>query len=143
MATNSESCYVFEITKDIIKVNMDDDILIVSKDHMDKYAGAFVVMESKHGITWIDSQSIISIIETKEKLKEIFYPAVNINYTSYEWYLFYDLLAEATIYKKIEFKPLDELKIDITKYPHICPVCSSPAYIGLLGIECSKIGCKG
>jgi hypothetical protein len=30
--------------------------------------------------------------------------------------------------------------IDMSKYPHKCPKCSSPAYIGFTSVECSK-GC--
>jgi hypothetical protein len=34
-----------------------------------------------------------------------------------------------------------EPKKDLSRYPHRCPKCQSPAYLGFNSIECSKDGC--
>lgn len=31
---------------------------------------------------------------------------------------------------------------DPSKFPHVCPKCGSPAYIGFNSTECSKAGCN-
>lgn len=33
-------------------------------------------------------------------------------------------------------------KVDLAKYPHQCPNCGSPAYVGLFLVDCSR-NCKG
>ena len=30
----------------------------------------------------------------------------------------------------------------MTDYPHACPSCGSPAYVGLSKVECSRVGCQ-
>jgi hypothetical protein len=32
--------------------------------------------------------------------------------------------------------------IDLAQFPHQCPRCSSPAYVGLTSVECSRAGCE-
>ena len=43
---------------------------------------------------------------------------------------------------KFESNEPETQAVDISRFPHSCPICSSPAYIGLSLVECSKEGCK-
>jgi hypothetical protein len=30
----------------------------------------------------------------------------------------------------------------IGRFPHVCPLCASPAYLGLYAVDCSNPGCQ-
>jgi len=36
-----------------------------------------------------------------------------------------------------------EPAVDPSRFPHTCPACEAPAYIGLRTVECSEAGCPG
>jgi hypothetical protein len=37
-----------------------------------------------------------------------------------------------------DFAPKEQEKTDLSRYPHKCPTCQSPAYVGFSSVECSK-----
>lgn len=46
-------------------------------------------------------------------------------------------------------RPLDEYvsyprsaPVDLARFPHACPRCGKPAYVGLAAVECSDGGCR-
>jgi hypothetical protein len=66
--------------------------------------------------------------------------AVNIEGGTYDvttWHLFPKLIQRIDSLKNQEVKP----ETDQSKFPHRCPSCGSPAYIGLLSVECSNGSC--
>lgn len=42
----------------------------------------------------------------------------------------------------IDFEYFGGSKSDLSKFPHKCPLCDSPAYLGANVIECSNTSCK-
>lgn len=54
------------------------------------------------------------------------------------WVVLREITDGYCYFRAEELELVDEVKpIDTSKYPHKCPRCSSPCYIGFIAIDCS------